>query len=108
MHAYGFVGFIKDGKVEFYARVSCRRSQPATALIGGEYDFGPSGRGTKQCRNLITVSVRRQTEVINLADKFVALKVTDRLIAANTKPIRLNAVGKEFTGPVGQALAHQG
>ena len=108
MHAHGLVRFIKDGEVELYASLSCRRSQLATALIGREYDLGSTGAGAKQCRNLISVSVRGQTEVIDLANKFVALKVADRLIAANTKPIWFDAVGKKLTGPIGQALAHQG
>ena len=108
MHADRLVRFIKDGKVERYASLSCRRSQLAAALIGREYDLGSTGAGAKQCRNLISVSVRGQTEVIDLANKFVALKVADRLIAANAKPIWLDAVRKKLTGPIGQALAHQG
>ena len=52
MHAHRLVRFIKDGEVELYASLSCRRSQLGTALIGREYDLGSAGAGAKQCRNL--------------------------------------------------------
>ncbi len=107
MHAHGLVGFVKDGEVELYASLSCRRSQLATALIGREYDLGSLARRAKQCRNLISVSVRGQAEVIDLANKFVALEVADRLIATNAKPIWFDAVRKKLTGPIFQALSDQ-
>jgi hypothetical protein len=107
MHTDRLVGFVKDGKVEFYAGFSCCRSQLGAALIGREYDLGFAGACAKQCRNLFCVSVRGKSEVVDFTDKFVALKVADRLIAANTKPIWLDAMGKKLTGPIGQALADQ-
>ena len=108
MHADGLVRFVKDGKVEFYTGLSCRRSQLATALIGREYDSRSAGVGAKQCRNLVGISMRGQTEVIDLTNKFVAVEVAHCLIAANTKPIWLDAVRKKLAGPICQALADQG
>jgi hypothetical protein len=61
MHTDRLVGFVKDGKVEFYAGLSCCRSQLGAALIGREYDLRSSGLGAKQHRDLFGISVRGQT-----------------------------------------------
>src|SRR5262249_21372579 len=100
MYTDRLVGFVKDGKIERYPRLSRRRSQLATALISREYNFRSTRADAKQCRNLIRISMRGQTEVIGLAYKSVPLKVSDCFIAANAKPIRFNAMSKTLTGPI--------
>ena len=87
MHADRLVRFIKDGEVKLYACLSCRRSKLVTALIGREYDLGSIGASAKQRRYLFRISVCRQSEFIDFANKFIALKIADRLVAANTNPI---------------------
>ena len=107
MHTYRLVRFVKNCKIEIYACLSCRRSKLVAALIGREYDLWSIGASAKQRCNLFRLSMRRQPEVIDFPNKFIAFKVANCLIAANTKPIWLNAVGKKLTGPIGEALADQ-
>ena len=107
MHPDRFVRFIEDGEVKLYACLTCRRSKLVTALISREYNLGAIGVCAKQRRNLIRVRVRRQSEIIDFANKFIALKIANGFVTANTKPIWNNVVSKKFAGPVGEALADQ-
>src|SRR5437773_1280740 len=101
MHSHRLVRFIKNGEVERFACLSRCRSKPIAALVGRKYDLWSIGVSAKQGRDLDRVCVGGQSEVIDFTNKFIALKITDRLVTANAKPIWLNAVGKKFTGPIG-------
>ena len=46
----------------------------------------------------------RQAKFIYITNKFIALKVANRLIAANTNPIWNLIASKKLTGPVSDAL----
>jgi hypothetical protein len=107
MRPHRLVRFIKDCKVEYHTRLSCCCSKFAAALVGREYDLGSIGVSAKKGRNLTWISMRRQPQIIDFTNKFIAFKVADCLIAANAQPIWLNTVCKKLAGPIGKALANQ-
>ena len=97
MHPDGLVCLVKDRKIEIYACLSCSCGKLIAALIGRKYDLGSIGASTKQRRDFIRISMRRQSEIIDFANKFIAFKIADRLIAANANPIWLDR-GRETHG----------
>ena len=107
MYPYRLVRFIENGEVELDACLSGRRSKLVAALVGREYNLVAIGTCAKQRRNLIRVRVRRESDIIDLANKFITLKVADGFITANAKPIWKDVVSKKFACPIGKALTDQ-
>jgi hypothetical protein len=100
------VGFVTNNEIEFYAGQLGRSRQSVTALIGGKdnIDFGWLAQPRS---DFLRLSVRGQTGIINLADKFVALKVANGFVAAYADPAWHLALSEEFTRPIGNALPNQ-
>src|SRR5215831_16877827 len=107
MHPYRLVGLVEDGEVELNACLSGRRSKLVATLVGREYNPGAIGTCAKQRRNLTSIRMRGQSEIIDFANKFIALKIADGFVTANTKPIWKNVVSEKFACPIGEALTDQ-
>src|ERR1700730_16811037 len=77
MNPDGLVCLVKDRKIEIYACLSCRSSKFIAALIGRECDHGSVGASTKQRRDFIYISMCWEPQIIDFADKLIALKIAD-------------------------------
>ena len=78
MLADGLVSFVQNGKVKAHARLARRRSEIGAALVGREDDLGSFGASAQERRNLFDVRVRRDAEVIDLANKCIAVQIAHR------------------------------
>ncbi len=93
--------FVKNGQVKSGACLPRGRSELVAALVGGEYDLRPLRMSAEQRGYFFRLGMGRRSELVDFADKFIALKVAYGLVAANTNPIWNLVAGKKLARPVG-------